>query len=605
MNVNGEDFNFEGRTEVKVRVGSQLRVFCVNSERLTVVYCEENGLWGEVIPTCDDEDRSDQVETGSEVEEQKVEIVCLLEKVQNGHFIVNGSEIMTNEDYIQYPLGTSAVLVCNKGYVLVEEPLKNEKIDFFGSKCGESGMWAPGFGRCVVRTTEAPTTSTTVLWSMSPEEQADVDRKLLSAAEQGDYAMVEKLLEVGANANVKDDSYNGYTPLIYSILSGFNQSVSVLLRHGANTEVRSNSGMTPLIWAAYVGRDDMVMQMLESGAEIEARDENNATALMYAARFGHCYTVELLLADGAKVDDIHTSGYTSLILAAKNGHVACVKSLLRNGANVNAHETTHGGSSLMWASYNGHVSIVEMLMDHGANLNYVAESGIWKGSNALMLAAENVVSILQYSIILEKLTTTSLPVNEESEESDEDLELRRIEHSRIDALIKASANDQLETVRALIDAGVKVDSKDANGYTAVMAASANGNLFVLRFLLNRGASADAVDVAGYSALTWAGVNGHANVAWLLLQFQSLPIDHRETPNGGTALSWAAYNGHNDVVSILLAYGADIDARAPVGSIWAGHTPLMLAAMNNEFDTVTLLLDNGASRSGCFYRLCLL
>ena len=55
------------------------------------------------------------------------------------------------------------------------------------------------------------------------------------------------------------------------------------------------------------------------------------------------------------------------------------------------------------------------------------------------------------------------------------------------ALIRASANGDLEVVQELIKAGADVNTKNNNGQTALMIASANGHLEIANALKEAGA----------------------------------------------------------------------------------------------------------------------
>jgi ankyrin repeat protein len=59
----------------------------------------------------------------------------------------------------------------------------------------------------------------------------DINSDLLEAAEAGDTARVEQLLEQGADVNAKDK--DGYTALMLAAFSGHTETVKTLLDAGA------------------------------------------------------------------------------------------------------------------------------------------------------------------------------------------------------------------------------------------------------------------------------------------------------------------------------------------------------------------------------------
>ena len=73
-----------------------------------------------------------------------------------------------------------------------------------------------------------------------------------------------------------------------------------------------------------------------------------------------------------------------------------------------------------------------------------------------------------------------------------------------DDLIEAARNGNIVDLRAILDAGIDVDSQDADSkLTPLMAAAEQGHESCLRLLLQRSAAVDKVDKDGWSALMFA------------------------------------------------------------------------------------------------------
>ena len=55
-------------------------------------------------------------------------------------------------------------------------------------------------------------------------------------------------------------------------------SVDILLKHGANVNVKDDVGLTPLHWAVVRGNRVCIRRLFEHGAEIGAKDNEGRTA---------------------------------------------------------------------------------------------------------------------------------------------------------------------------------------------------------------------------------------------------------------------------------------------------------------------------------------
>lgn len=114
-------------------------------------------------------------------------------------------------------------------------------------------------------------------------------------------------------------------------------------------------------------------------------------------------------------------------------------------------------------------------------------------------------------------------------------------------------------------------------------AVGNDNADEVKKLLARGMDADSVDANGEPMLCIAARNGSARTAQALLEARGNP--NRPNRYGDTPLMLAALKGDLDTVRVLQAGGAAVNRR--------GWTPLIYAATGGHDDVVTFLLLHGA------------
>lgn len=107
---------------------------------------------------------------------------------------------------------------------------------------------------------------------------------LHKAIRNNQLSIVRILLEAGVNPNLKEESVQGYPPLMialnYAKIS--NDIFQALLEAGADINSSSSQDQTVLMLAVFKLNTKAVRQLLELGANFNAKDENNYTALTLA-----------------------------------------------------------------------------------------------------------------------------------------------------------------------------------------------------------------------------------------------------------------------------------------------------------------------------------
>jgi ankyrin repeat protein len=170
----------------------------------------------------------------------------------------------------------------------------------------------------------------------------------------------------------------------------------------------------------------------------------------------------------------------------------------------------------------------------------------------------------------------------------------------------AAANDDLELVRALINAKANVTLKNHFGTTAITEASIIGSEKVIDALLKAGADVNTRNPEGETPLMAVARSGKVEAARRLLE-AGADVNATESFGGQSALMWAAAQGQAEMVKLLASKGADLNARGVVRQ-WerkviteprpkdmnkGGLTPLLYAAREGCADCVRNLVAAGA------------
>jgi ankyrin repeat protein len=192
------------------------------------------------------------------------------------------------------------------------------------------------------------------------------------------------------------------------------------------------------------------------------------------------------------------------------------------------------------------------------------------------------------------------------------------------SLHAAVKSDDVETVKAFIEAGADLDQPDLWGPPLCIAvrrgskeivevllangadiegptAAGAGKLHPLhivasnprgaslaRLLLERGAQLEARDGAGRTPLIAAVDADNASVADVLLRAGADP-NSPDSLHGNAPLVWAAAEGRLEVARLLLERGVDVNRKLPPD----GDTPLHVAVGHHRIQIVPLLVRYGA------------
>ena len=372
---------------------------------------------------------------------------------------------------------------------------------------------------------------------------------LALAALNGSAGMIEGLLEAGADPNRPNPE--GETPLMTAARTGNRLALTVLLEHGADVDaVEAWRGQTALMWAVAQNQGDAVDVLLRAGADPNVRSSGGFTPILFAAREGYLDVIDALVRAGANVDDVvPSSGMSALVMSVYNAHYDFAKALLAAGANPDAAD--NGWSALhqvVWTRRpnlgrnppfpvpHGELDafdLVRVLADAGANLD-IRQTKEPRDGNRNILNRVGSTAFLQAAKVADVEMMQLL--------ADLGADPAIMTEEGCTALMAAAGvgiwkigenpgtNDQAVSAVALAwELGNDVNAADANGDTALHGAIHRGAGNIVSFLVEKGANIDAVNEKGWSALSVAqGVfypntfNRHPELVTLLTELGSDP-----------------------------------------------------------------------------------
>ena len=418
-----------------------------------------------------------------------------------------------------------------------------------------------------------------------------------------DAVLLDEILENMNASMLPADQYgssefrDGESPLVTAVQNGDLASVKVLMPYSVDTDVQEG-----LFFSAANGNTDILRCFIENEADIDACTEyRNLTPLMLASKNGHTNAVNVLLQYGANVALTDASGFTALHYACKwHGSPGVLSCLISNGADVDARSSfnpvfsipsengyadmnaakvrtintnsDNGVTPLMIAAREGRLNVVTFLIKEGVDVSLPD----YDGRTALHFAvgsSDNSCEILSCLI-----------------ENGADINKGRIDNQT--PLMVAVKKGHISVATFLIERGADVDLQDENGNTALHHALYGSDVSceILSCLIGRGADVNGVNKVKHTPLMIAAKRGHLNALTLLIKHGAHDVDLQDK-NGKTALHHAVYGSDVscEILSCLIRIGADVNACANNGG-----TPLMIAAVKGDINTVSSLVKFGAN-----------
>ncbi|MEO7084910.1 MAG: ankyrin repeat domain-containing protein [Gemmatimonadaceae bacterium] len=340
--------------------------------------------------------------------------------------------------------------------------------------------------------------------------------------------------------------------------------------------------------AAMKGDIETVRKLIKQGAPVNTAQGDGMTALHWAAERGDIAMANALLAAHANVKTTTRIGdYTPLHIAARNGNGAIVTALLKAGADPKA-STMSGSTPLHLAAASGNAEAISALLDHGADPN--AREAAW-GQTPLVFAAEYdrpaaITALLKHGAD-PSIRTNVISLQDEA--AKEQAATKKRNEILISFEPEKHKKDTVKTPADTIGGGLGGAGAPAFGVAGyggrgpkgpvpkgpftpdqIQQAINAGREIMLAPIVPKGPITEFVDTLN------GGVAGYAKTVGGM--------------GGMTALHHAAREGNVAAVDALLDGGANINDTSYVDHT----TPLLLAAINGQYDTELELIKRGAN-----------
>jgi ankyrin repeat protein len=164
---------------------------------------------------------------------------------------------------------------------------------------------------------------------------------LTKAAEDGDVAMINILLNEGTNIDEPNPGKWKLSPLGWSLYNCKFDAAELLLKKGAKVNSTDTVAYTPLALATYCKNvnSSFLEHLIQKGADVNYKNTEGWTSLHYASYSGNDDVAKLLIGKGADVNARDSLGATPLIYAIQYNSLPMVKLLLARGADVNVNDS--------------------------------------------------------------------------------------------------------------------------------------------------------------------------------------------------------------------------------------------------------------------------
>lgn len=237
---------------------------------------------------------------------------------------------------------------------------------------------------------------------------AEANRALLKACEEGILKNIKAALKMGADINVIGNE--GRTPLNLAISKSEFVIVEELISQRADIEIGDSEGLKPLHTACYLKSYMITKLLIDSKVQIDSGSNSKNSALHWAIIGNNNLEqhLDFLLKAKANVNVVNNNCHTPLHLAA--GRIDSewvINKLIQFGAEVNA-RGDRGNTALHIAIESGNLYSLLGLLENNANYYLKNNEGLDALGLAKKLQIKDMEEAISDYIVLVKVMTGQL-----------------------------------------------------------------------------------------------------------------------------------------------------------------------------------------------------
>ncbi|WP_032922163.1 ankyrin repeat domain-containing protein [Leptospira santarosai] len=205
---------------------------------------------------------------------------------------------------------------------------------------------------------------------------SNADRKILSAAINGNIRLAKKALQQGASVHAKDPLQEnlGETPLHKVAFNNDVEFLRFLLNEGADPNLSDERGETPLITAVYGLGLESVSALLGAKADPYLETTSGINAAVLAADLCSLPLLQILKNAGVDLNRPTKKGFLPIHTAAGRCNGKFLKFLIESGADPQT-PTKTGTTPLMQAIKLGNLDAIQFLLEQNVSVSSVDRYG--------------------------------------------------------------------------------------------------------------------------------------------------------------------------------------------------------------------------------------